>query len=143
MLLQPRPGRHSGAGPWTLRIVAATGLALDAYVHADLAGQYAGGGGLDERTLFLMASGLAGVAALMLVLVRRRWAVFVALAVAAGAVAAVLVLRYVDLGALGPLPDLYEPVWYPEKTASAVAEGSAVLALVALVTLLNRGGRRR
>jgi hypothetical protein len=33
------------------------------------------------------------------------------------------------------LPDMYEPFWYPEKTISAVAEGVAALAALALLLL--------
>jgi hypothetical protein len=50
------------------------------------------------------------------------------------------VSRYVDLGAIGPLPDLYEPVWYPEKL---VAAGAEAVALVAAVPLLGRPLTRR
>jgi hypothetical protein len=40
----------------------------------------------------------------------------------------VLLYTYVDVGALGPLPDLYEPTWVPAgKLASAVAEGLGTL----------------
>lgn len=39
-----------------------------------------------------------------------------------------LVSRYVDLGTIGPLPDLYDPVWFPEKLLAAFAEGAASLA---------------
>ena len=38
-----------------------------------------------------------------------------------------------DLGPIGPLPDLYEPVWYPEKV---VAAGGEAVALVAAGLLL-------
>ena len=39
------------------------------------------------------------------------------------AFAAVMLYRYVDIPAIGPLPAMYEPVWFFEKTLSAVAEG--------------------
>ena len=54
---------------------------------------------------------------------RRRpaAAALVAALVAASALAAVVASRYVDLGPIGPLPDLYEPVWYPEKVVAATA----------------------
>ena len=64
---------------------------------------------------------------------RRRPASLRPARAAATALAAVVVYRYVDLGALGPLPDLYEPVWYPEKVVGVVAE---TVALVAAVLLL-------
>ena len=36
-------------------------------------------------------------------------------AVSASALTLMLVSRYVDLGPIGPFPDLYDPVWFPEK----------------------------
>ncbi len=40
---------------------------------------------------------------------------------------------YVDLPAIGPLPAMYEPLWFPEKAVSAAAEAlAAVLAALAL-----------
>jgi len=117
-----------------LRVVAATGLAVDAYVHADLAPAYAGPGGVvGQQGLFLVEAGIA-VAAALLVLTRGWPAVYLAAAlVAASALAAVIASRYVDLGPIGPLPDLYEPVWYPEKV---VAAGGEAVALVAAGLLL-------
>jgi len=47
------------------------------------------------------------------------------------------------VGAVGPLPDMYEPFWFPDKTLAAVAEGIAVAASVALVVVLWRRLRRR
>ena len=48
--------------------------------------------------------------------------------VAVGALAAVLLYRYVDVPASGPIPSMYEPLWFPEKTLSTVAEAVATLA---------------
>ena len=112
-----------------LRVVAATGLAVDAYVHADLAPAYAGPGGVvGQQGLFLVEAGIA-VAAALLVLTRGWPAVYLAAAlVAASALAAVIASRYVDLGPIGPLPDLYEPVWYPEKVVAAGGEAVALVA---------------
>ena len=51
-----------------------------------------------------------------------------ALLVAAGAAGAVLLYTYVDVGRLGPLPDMYEPTWsVPGKRLSAAAELAATL----------------
>lgn len=41
--------------------------------------------------------------------------------------AAVLLYRYVDVPALGPIPAMDEPVWFAKKTARAVAEAVATL----------------
>lgn len=132
--------RAVAAGLLALRLAVAVGLAVDAYVHIDLAPAYAGPGGvLNEQNLFLVEAGAAIVAAVLVLATRRRAAALVAVAVAASALAAVLSSRYVDLGAIGPFPDLYEPVWYPEKAIAAVGEALALLAAVLLVFRLPRG----
>lgn len=46
--------------------------------------------------------------------------------------------RYVDIGTLGPLPDMYEPFWYASKAATAVAEAVAVSAAAAGTVLPTR-----
>jgi hypothetical protein len=122
-----------------LRLLAAAGLALDAYVHTDLAGRFDTGGTISESTLFLVQAALAALAAL-LVFVHGRWpeAAF-AFLIAAAALGAVLLYRYVEVGAIGPLPDMYDPAWYPEKTLSAVAEAVAVVTCAGLVVV--RPGR--
>jgi hypothetical protein len=55
----------------------------------------------------------------------------------------VVLSTYVDLGALGPLPDMYEPTWaLPGKAGSAIAEAAAAILAVAGLTLALRPGRR-
>ena len=51
--------------------------------------------------------------------------------------------RYVDLGPQGPFPDLYDPVWFPEKLLAALAEGAACAAALAgaVITGLAASGR--
>jgi hypothetical protein len=109
---------------WLLRLVTAAALAVDAYVHADLAPSYDfTHASISQGTLFRVEAGAASLAALLLIAVGRRpmvWAL--AFLVAAGGLAAVLLYRYVDVGAFGPFPDMYEPLWYAEKTRSAIAE---------------------
>jgi hypothetical protein len=57
------------------------------------------------------------------------------LLVAGSAAVAVVLYTYVNVGPLGPLPNLYENTWHaPGKMASAVAETAA--ALVAIVGLV-------
>jgi hypothetical protein len=58
--------------------------------------------------------------------------------VGASALGAVLLYRYVDVGALGPLPDLYENTWQvPGKLLSTYAEAAAVV-LAGLGLLTHR-----
>jgi plastocyanin len=119
----------------------AVGLAVDAYVHADLAPAYDGiRASISQGDLFRIEAGLAAGAALIVLVVGRRTGFGLAFAVAASALGALLLYRYVDVGRLGPLPNMYEPSWFAEKTIAAVAEAAAAAA--ALAGLLY-GLRRR
>jgi hypothetical protein len=71
---------------------------------------------------------LAAAAGLLVLVRPRRSSWLAALLVAASGLAAVLLYRYVDVGALGPLPDMYEDTWQvPGKLLSAYAEGATVI----------------
>jgi hypothetical protein len=119
-----------------LRVIAAAGLAVDAYVHADLAGQFDGNGThLTQGTLFRLQAGLAALAALLVLVHGKRLAAAFALLIAGSALGAVLLYRYVDVGAIGPLPNMYEPIWYTEKTVTAIAEAVAAAAGAALLVI--------
>ncbi|HEY2763691.1 MAG TPA: hypothetical protein VGJ13_06715 [Pseudonocardiaceae bacterium] len=116
------------------RVVAAAGLACDASVHVDLAAGFDGNTAVTSQgALFRVEAVVAVLAALLVLFIRWRAAAIVALLVAGSALGAVLLYGYVDIGALGPLPDMYEPTWYPEKILSAVAEGVATLAACVLL----------
>jgi hypothetical protein len=66
----------------------------------------------------------------------------IAFVVAASALGAVVLYRYVNVGSIGPLPNMYEPIWYTKKTLSAYAEGgAAVLAFVGLARSAVRARR--
>jgi hypothetical protein len=78
------------------------------------------------------------VAAVLVIAVRRWITDVLAFLVAVGGFAAVVIYRYVDVGAFGPFPNMYEPIWYTEKTVSAVAELVAALAALPLVVLPRR-----
>jgi hypothetical protein len=140
--LESRDGR--GALRAVLRLLAAAGLALDAYVHADLSGRFQTGGTISESTLFRVQAGLAALAALLVFVRGRRPEAAFTLLIAAAALGAVLLYRYVDVGSIGPLPDMYDPAWYPEKTLGAVAEAVAVIAGAGLIVIrpTPRNGRR-
>jgi len=72
-----------------------------------------------------LETALALITMLLMLLTRRRFAALVAFLIAAGGLGAVLLFAYVDVGGWGPLPNMYDPFWYPEKTVSAVAEAVA------------------
>lgn len=138
-----RRGRLPGLGAmktgrlW-LRLVVAGGLAVDAYVHWNLAPDFdsfvgAGPAHVSQGQLFRVEAVLAAIALLLVLFVDHLLSAVLALVTAAGGLGAVLLYRYVDVGALGPLPDMYDPTWYPEKTISVIAEAVVVLAALVLV----------
>lgn len=126
-----------------LSAVVATGLVVDAVIHLRLAADRDGiGGALSEGNLFRVESAAATLAAVaVLTLPWRRVAYGAALFVSATAFGAVMLYRYVDVGALGPLPNMYEPIWYHDKSVSAIAE--LIAAVTAAVTLGLLTWRRR
>ena len=122
---------------WALRPATAAGLAVDAWVHADLATRYdpnRAPGGLSQGDLFRVEAVVSVVAAVVLLLTPRLLAWLLAWLVAAPALAGLLLYRYHDPGAIGPLPDMFEPLWFPEKSlagaAEAVALGTATVGLL-------------
>lgn len=123
-----------------VRVVAAAGLAVDAYVHLHLAGDYDGNRGalLGQGELFRVEAAVAGLAALTVLLIRRPAPDALVGLVALSAAAAAVVYRYVDVGAIAGLPDMYEPAWFPEKTLSAAAETLAALAVLVLLAAFHR-----
>jgi hypothetical protein len=131
---------------WVLRVVTAAALGVDAFVHNDLFREYdlnQGTATLSQGDLFRIEAVVSALVALAL-LVSSRWFVWVAAwAVAASAVGAMLLYRYHDPGALGPLPDMYEPYWFREKSVAGIAEGLAVVtATCGLVDAWWRSRRR-
>lgn len=127
-----------------IRVLLAAALAADAIVHIHLAPGYqlANPGGIGQGNVFYIESGLAILVGLWVLFRGSRPAYFVALVVTASAALAAVASVYVGLPAFGPIPALYEPIWFFEKTVSALAEGAgAVLAIIGLV--VGRRGTRR
>ncbi|MFI8484097.1 hypothetical protein [Streptomyces rubrogriseus] len=140
------PPRRGGAGRvvrGAVRVLAAAGLAVDAYLHAHLADRYdaIASSVVGQGTLFRLEAALAALAALLVLVWRRLPGDLFAALVAVGGLALLLVYRYVDVGELGPVPDMYEPVWYGQKEVTAVAQAVAALATLSLLLLRPRGGR--
>jgi hypothetical protein len=141
-MIPRRVARHGTL--WAARITTAAGLAIDAYVHLDLAHLYAEGGGtINEGVLFRAEAVAALLVAAAIVATGRRVCYLAGLAVAASALAAMLVSRYVDLGPIGPFPDLYDPAWYPEKLLAAYAEGAATVTALAGAITVGLAGKSR
>jgi hypothetical protein len=115
-----------------LAVLAAAGLAYDAYVHLDLAHVYDhNGDSITQGGLFRLEAGLAIAAALVVLIWDNRLAWLVAGSVGLGGVAAVVLYRYVDVGSIGPIPNMYEPLWYGEKTRSAIVEAGVGVVWIA------------
>jgi hypothetical protein len=116
-----------------LRVLIALGLAIDAYVHFVMAPNYqlAFPGGMGGGTLFRIQAVVAILAALYVLIRGSRLSYAIAALVALSAFAAVVLSVYIQLPQIGPIPAMYEPLWFFEKSLSAVAEGIAgVLAVV-------------
>lgn len=128
-----------------LAVIVAAGLVADAYTHYDLAGRFDLNttGTISEGVLFRVeASGAVVVAMLVLVFRNSLAAVFAAL-VGGGGALLLFIYRYVNVGKLGPIPNMYEPVWYPEKVVAVVGELVAMVfaaALLAVCVRVRAGG---
>ncbi|EAP98351.1 putative integral membrane protein [Janibacter sp. HTCC2649] len=140
---RPRHRTTSTLVPLTLRVVVALSLLVDAAVHLRLAHGYqqSAPSGIGAGNLFRIQAVLALAVAAWVLLRGGRPALISAFAIGLSALAAVVLYRYVDIPALGPLPAMYEPVWFFEKSLSAVFEGLAALAALAALTL--RSSRTR
>lgn len=127
-----------------LALIAAAGLAIDAYVHFDLASAYDGvkSSVLSQGDLFRAEATVAAIAAAAVLVRPRRYTAAFAFVVAAAGTAAVLVYAYVNVGAFGPFPNMYDPIWFTEKTLSVWAEGIAAVAALALFAVLHAEAHR-
>jgi len=136
-----RPSRGS-AVRLTLRILTACALGVSAYLHVDLAQGY---GSIGEQVtvgdLFLAQAAVAGLAALALLVRPARLAWGFAALVGSGSLLALVLTVYVAVPAIGPFPRVYEPAWFAEKTASALAAALAAAAATAGLLTHHRAGR--
>jgi hypothetical protein len=122
-------------------------MVVDADVHFHDAGFYdlVSSRFVSQGTLFRAEGAIALVAALALLVWPRPISWAASLAVAGSAFGAVMLYTYVRFGALGPLPNMFEPTWaLPGKLASAWSEGiGTLLSLAGLVLAVchPRAGR--
>jgi len=92
------------------------GLVLDVAVHLRLAPLYdLVGDAVTQGALFCVEATLAALSTVYLLRKDSRPAWLCACLVALGGTAAVLVTRYLDVPGLGPLPDVHDPQWSPDK----------------------------
>lgn len=131
---------RSRATRLVLRVLAAAALAVDAGVHFRLAPGYqaAAPEGFGEGNLFLAEAAAAAMAGLYVLIRGSRPAWILALLTAGGGLAVLVLYRYIDIPAFGPFPAMYEPVWFFDKTLTALAQGLAtLLATTALILHQN------
>ena len=120
----------------TLMAVVVAGLGVDAYVHLHLASTFDPIRGTISQGQLFRAEGYAAILAAAFLLIRPgRPSAAVAALVAGGGLAAVLLYAVVDVGPIGPLPNMYDPSWSTLKTWSAIAQAAATLAAVILLVI--------
>jgi hypothetical protein len=130
---------------WGLLAFIVVGLGLDAYTHFDLADLYSLNttGTVNEGVLFRLEA-VGAVVAALLVLVRPGRLTAAIAAIVAGGGAFVLVLyAKVNVGKLGPIPNMYDPGWYTEKSTALVGELMALAGALALLGYHVGSARRR
>ncbi|MDX6325977.1 MAG: hypothetical protein QOK15_2331 [Nocardioidaceae bacterium] len=122
-------GTAASVAAVALRVLVAAALAVDAVVHLRLAADYqlAAPGGIGQGNLFRIEAAVAVAVGLYVLLTGSRTAYTAAFLVTASALTAVLVYRYIDVPSIGPIPSMYEPLWFFQKSLSAVAEGAGAL----------------
>ena len=123
----------------SLVAITVAGLAVDAYIHMSLAGQYAGiAATLSQGQLFRMEAGAALIAIILLLLKPGRATAAFAALVAGGGTLALLVYYFINVGPIGPLPNMYDPLWYWQKVVTLIAQIIATAAAVALIASYSR-----
>jgi hypothetical protein len=126
-----------------LRVLGAAALGVSSYVHLHLADRYPYPGTITGTQLFYAQGIVAAVLGLALLLTGHRLVWIAAAALGVASFAAVMLYRYTDLGAIGPLPDMNDMTWQPspDKLLSAVVE--ALLPLLWLADELRRRAQVR
>src|SRR4051794_41985034 len=107
-----------------LRVIAATCLGISAYVHLHLAHRYGFPGTISGETIFRVQGVVAATIAVLLLVTGNKWVWVAAALVGLASFAAVMLYPYVNVGAIGPLPQMYDSTWgpSPEKVLSPVPE---------------------
>ncbi|MBG6226722.1 hypothetical protein IWX63_003324 [Arthrobacter sp. CAN_A2] len=124
-----------------LRILIAVALVVSAVIHFQLAAgfQQAAPSGIGGGNLFRIQGAVAVLTALYVLARGTQRAFLLAAAVALASLVAVIAYRYFQIPAIGPIPSMYEPVWYTTKTITAIAEGLALILALAAYTLHRKG----
>ena len=117
-----------------LTLLAVVGLAIDAYVHFDVAHNYDANATttMSQGDLFRIEAVAAIVVAVLIIALPRWFTAALATLVALVAAVAVLYSVYNNIPSIGPAPKIYAEPWYGEKTLSFIAEVVAFVAAGAL-----------
>ena len=128
-----------------LRVLAAAALGVSAYVHLHLAHRYAYPGTISGTTLFRVQGVTAIVVGVLLLVTGHRWAWAAAAVVGLASFGAVMLYRYVDVGAIGPLPNMNDATWKPspDKMLSAIVEAALPVLWAIHLVVPRFSGRRR
>ncbi|MBG6226745.1 hypothetical protein IWX63_003347 [Arthrobacter sp. CAN_A2] len=120
-----------------LRVLIAVALIVSAVIHFQLAAgfQQAAPSGIGGGNLFRIQGAVAVLAALYVLIRGTQRAFLLAAVVALASLVAVIAYRYIQIPAIGPIPSMYEPVWYTTKTITAIAEGLALILALTAYTL--------
>ena len=122
-------------------LFTAVALAVNAFVHLSLAGPFDGNPGtlVSQGTLFRVQAVVDLLAAALILIRPRPWTGLVAVVVAVGGLALIIITvnAPLDLTPIG-LPYLYEPSWYQDKVVSAVAQGCAAVGALIIVLRSRR-----
>ncbi|THJ66935.1 hypothetical protein E8P82_05580 [Arthrobacter echini] len=94
--------------------------------------------GIGGGTVFRIQGVIAILSALYVLVRGSSRAFLMAGLVAFASLAAVLAYRYLQIPSIGPIPSMYEPVWYTTKVITAVVEGLALI-LAVVAYRLQRG----
>ena len=107
-----------------LRVLAAACLGVSAFVHLHLAHRYGYPGTINGETLFKIQGVVAAAIGVLLLVTGNKWVWAAAALVGLASFGAVMLYRYVNVGAIGPLPNMYDATWdpSPDKLLSALAE---------------------
>jgi uncharacterized membrane protein (GlpM family) len=120
----------------TLVAVVVAGLAVDAYVHLHLASTFDPIRATISQGQLFRIEGYAAILSAAFLLIRPgRLSAAVAAVVAGGGLAAVLLYAAVDVGQIGPVPNMYDPSWSALKIWSVVGQAAAAIAAVVLLAI--------
>lgn len=143
--------KRGESGPLRIGLILVTvaGLVIDAIVHLTMANTYDGNrtSTITQGDLFRIEAAIAIIVAIALVVRPRRWTASLAFLASAGGAILVTIYRYVDVGQLGPIPQMYEATWTPPyanpwKLLSLWAEVAAAVASLILLIVLHLQARR-